>query len=52
MKTKLLILSVLLNCIILTSNAQLVNMNPDTNGDPWWTGGVPLLTPEMQQEID
>jgi hypothetical protein len=32
--------------------AQIVNLNPDPNGTPWLTGGVPILTPEIQAIID
>lgn len=29
-----------------------VNLNPDPNGPPWISGGVPLITSEIQQQID
>jgi hypothetical protein len=37
-----------LNC----NYGQLVNLNPDPNGAPWITGGVPVTTPEIQGQID
>ncbi len=36
----------------ISTFSQVVNLNPDTLGDPWLTGGVPTLTPEMQAIID
>lgn len=32
--------------ITLQVNAQLVNLNPDPNGDPWWTGDGIIPTSE------
>lgn len=32
-------------------SAQLINVNPDPNGEPWWAGGYEI-TPEMQAEYD
>lgn len=32
--------------------AQLVNINPDTTGNPWWVYEVSPVTPEIQAEID
>lgn len=36
----------------LIANAQLVNCNPDPNGEPWWAGDLPEITPEIQAELD
>lgn len=33
-------------------NAQVININPDPSGDPWWAGDLPEPTPEMQAIID
>ncbi|PID29956.1 MAG: hypothetical protein CR982_01805 [Candidatus Cloacimonadota bacterium] len=33
-------------------SAELINANPDPNGDPWWAGGLPEITPEIQAELD
>lgn len=33
-------------------NAQLINCNPDPNGNPWWAGGIPEATPEIQAYLD
>ena len=32
-------------------NAQLINCNPDPNGEPWWFGGFEM-TPEYQAMLD
>lgn len=48
---RLLALCVFLSYFIPT-NAQLINCNPDPNGEPWWAGGVPPITPERQAELD
>lgn len=51
---RIILLSILLCHVIftITSTAQVVNLNPDPNGNPWLTGGVPKMTPEYQQKID
>ena len=36
----------------LGANAQVINCNPDPNGPPWWAGGLPEMTPEIQAEWD
>lgn len=36
----------------LGTHAQLVNVNPDPNGDPWIVGVIPEITPEVQAKID
>lgn len=33
-------------------NAQLINVNPEPNGPPWWVGGVPEITPETQAKLN
>ena len=38
--------------ISTTTFTQVVNLNPDTLGVPWLTGGVPNLTPEIQAIVD
>lgn len=38
--------------LTLIANAQLVNCNPDPNGEPWWAGDLPEITPEIQAELD
>jgi len=35
-----------------SASAQLINCNPDPNGEPWWAGGLPEITPEIQAELD
>lgn len=35
-----------------TGKRQLINVNPDPNGDPWWAGGLSEITPEIQAELD
>lgn len=32
--------------------AQLVNVNPDPKGKPWFAGGLTEFTPELQAELD
>ena len=38
--------------LTLMANAQLINCNPDPNGEPWWAGDLPEITPEIQAELD
>ena len=38
--------------LTLMANAQLVNCNPNPNGEPWWAGDLPEITPEIQAELD
>ena len=42
MKTKSRIVGILAFtfCMSLLSQAQIINMNPDPLGDPWWSGGA------------
>ncbi len=42
----------MLTSIAIQVNAQLINLNPDPNGEPWWAGGLPEITPEIQAELD
>lgn len=39
-------------CLTFKANAQLINCNPDPNGEPWWAGGLPEVTSEIQAELD
>ncbi len=48
-KRFLLLFSIILNC---TLNAELININPDPNGEPWLVGGSPELTQEYQTRLD
>ena len=43
-----------LTLAFLSGNAfsQIVNMNPDPNGDAWYAGGVPDLTPEIVERMN
>ena len=41
MKPKQFFLFLFVCCIISIGNAQVYNLNPDPNGEPWWSGGVP-----------
>lgn len=36
----------LLISLTMQISAQLVNMNPDPNGEPWWVGGYEITTEE------
>jgi hypothetical protein len=38
--------------LIFTLNAQLININPDPNGDPWLAGGWKIPDPEEMQRIE
>lgn len=37
---------------VCSLNAQLINVNPYPNGEPWLDGPIPTITPEMQMHID
>ncbi len=37
--------------VFIAIKAQVVNINPDPNGTPWITGGVPRVTPEIENVI-
>jgi parallel beta-helix repeat protein len=37
---------------VFSLNAQIINLNPDPNGDPWIAGDLPEITPEIQAELD
>lgn len=52
MKPKRFFLLLILSCVISMSNAQVFNLNPDPNGDPWWSGGVPHTDSVIRLEID
>ncbi len=39
-------------CISLYTQGQVVNMNPDPNGPPWWAGALRELTPEDYAKLD
>lgn len=38
--------------VVISVNAQLTNLNPDPNGEPWWAGDLPEVTPAIQAHID
>lgn len=42
----------LLALFTLNVNAQIVNLNPDPDGDPWIAGDLPEITPEIQAKLD
>lgn len=50
MKNQSLIFALVFIFFALIMNAQ-VNMNPDPNGDPWWSGDGVLPTPEEMAMI-
>ncbi len=37
---------------VLTIQAQIVNTNPDPNGEPWCAGGLPEITPPVIRELE
>jgi len=45
MKKQKMIYVAALFLIALQSSAQIVNINPDPNGEPWITGDAIFLTP-------
>ncbi len=49
---KKLLLFILFLKLSTQLTAQLVNINPNPNSDPWWVFGVSPVTPEIQAEID
>ena len=40
MKTNARFLALLVLCTTLQAQAQIINMNPDPLGEPWWSGGA------------
>jgi len=49
MKRSILLLSI---SIFFLANAELINMNPDPNGEPWWAGGWKMPDTDEMQRID
>ncbi len=49
MKKISIILAVLLTQLMF---AELINMNPDPNGEPWWAGGWKMPDAEEMKKID
>lgn len=45
------LLFTLLFVFAMSAKSQLINCNPDPNGEPWWAW-VNMITPEMQSELD
>lgn len=39
-------------CFVIKANSQLINCNPDPNGEAWWAGDLQEITPEIQAELD
>ncbi len=52
MKILKLLMLCLFTSVAMQVSAQLINMNPDPDGEPWWAGGLPEITPEIQAELD
>ncbi|MBS4013940.1 MAG: T9SS type A sorting domain-containing protein [Bacteroidetes bacterium] len=53
MKKHIMLLTLwLLTSLAMQVSAQLINLNPDPNGEPWYAGGLPEITPERQAELD
>ncbi|MBN2788660.1 MAG: hypothetical protein JXR69_00560 [Candidatus Delongbacteria bacterium] len=50
MKKISMFLTIILMSVFL--NAEMVNLNPDPNGEPWYAGGWKQPTPEEQKKID
>lgn len=49
---RIIFFSILFCNTIFSITGQVVNLNPDANGTPWLTGGVPKMTPVYQQKIN
>lgn len=47
MKTITRLLGVLALCISLSAQAQIINMNPDPEGNPWLSGDAVTPPPEV-----
>lgn len=47
---KLFLYTILVLLCINSVKAQLINCNPDPNGEPWWCGNL-KLTPEVIAKI-
>jgi len=46
MKTLLKMAGLLTVFIALHTQAQIINMNPDPLGEPWWSGGAVAPSPD------
>ena len=51
MKNNIIILLSIFIALSLNTNAQLINCNPDSEGEPWWAGGDIPLTEEEWDAI-
>jgi len=52
MKLKIYFVYLFFTLITLTTYSQIINLNPDPNGEPWIAGYAPEITPELQAELD
>ncbi|MCK4678517.1 MAG: hypothetical protein KAT48_10330 [Bacteroidales bacterium] len=52
MKKNYLLIAFILLHLYPFVNAQTMNLNPDPYGDPWITGDLPEVTPEVEAIID
>jgi hypothetical protein len=51
MKNKALLLVIFLIAFCINAEAQLINCNPDLEGEPWWAGGTESLTEDYYNSI-
>lgn len=51
MKTKMLFLGFLICNLTINLQAQIVNVNPDPNGEPWWVGDLIFPSPEIIESV-
>lgn len=51
MKTKMYFLGVLISTLTINLQAQIVNVNPDPNGEPWWVGDLIFPSPEIIESV-
>jgi hypothetical protein len=49
---KKIILIILVFLLLSSVSAELINNNPDPNGEPWYSADLPELTPEQQKKVD
>ena len=43
---------ILFGIIAINSEAQIINVNPDPDGEPWIIGKIPEYTPEFVEKLN
>ena len=49
---KKIITILMIAMFVFFSKAELINANPDPNGEPWYVGELSPITPELQAKWD